>query len=148
MSKDPAFLFYSSDFLTGTMFMSDAQVGKYIRLLCAQHQKGKLSKSDMMKICKRHDEDIFSHFEVDQHGFYFNSRLSEEMVRRKNYSISRRNNRLKKESDKICKTYDGHMETEAETENLLSNTKQISKEDEEFIKEFDIVSINNRNGKI
>ena len=27
-NKDPAFLFYSSDFLTGTMFMSDVQLGK------------------------------------------------------------------------------------------------------------------------
>ena len=51
MAKDPAFLFYPSDFLTGTMFMTDEQVGKYIRLLCAQHQKGHLCE-------KRHDEDM------------------------------------------------------------------------------------------
>ena len=31
-NKDPAFLFYSSDFLTGTMFMSDTQLGKYIKI--------------------------------------------------------------------------------------------------------------------
>ena len=28
VNKDPAFLFYSSDFLTGTMFKSNAQVGQ------------------------------------------------------------------------------------------------------------------------
>ena len=32
MSKDPAVLFYTSDFLTGTMTMNDSQVGQYIRL--------------------------------------------------------------------------------------------------------------------
>ena len=40
MAKDPAFLFYPSDFLTGTMFMSHEQIGIYIRLLCSQHQHG------------------------------------------------------------------------------------------------------------
>ena len=40
MSKDPAILFYTQDFLVGTMMMSDEQVGQYIRLLCLQHQKG------------------------------------------------------------------------------------------------------------
>jgi hypothetical protein len=34
MAKDPAFLFYSNDFLSGTYTMSDDQVGKFIRLLC------------------------------------------------------------------------------------------------------------------
>ena len=45
--KDPAFLFYSSDFLSGTMLMSDEEVGQYIRLLCLQHQKGHLKEKDM-----------------------------------------------------------------------------------------------------
>ena len=58
MSKDPAFLFYSSDFLTGTMFLSDEQVGKFIRLLCVQHQKGRLSEKHMLSICKAYDSDI------------------------------------------------------------------------------------------
>ena len=37
--KDPAFLFYSSDFLSGTMLMTDEEIGQYIKLLCLQHQK-------------------------------------------------------------------------------------------------------------
>ena len=46
-TKDPAFLFYSSDFLSGTFTMTNEQIGKYIRLLCIQHQKYILSE----KIC-------------------------------------------------------------------------------------------------
>lgn len=42
--KDPAFLFYSQDFYTGTVFMTDEQVGKFIRLLCLQHQTGHLNE--------------------------------------------------------------------------------------------------------
>ena len=46
MSKDPAVLFYTSDFLSGTFTMTNEQVGKYIRLLCLQHQKGRLTEKD------------------------------------------------------------------------------------------------------
>ena len=43
MSKDPAILFYTGDFITGTLTMTDDQRGKYILLLCLQHQKGRLT---------------------------------------------------------------------------------------------------------
>ena len=57
--KDPAFLFYSGDFLSGTMLMSDEEVGQYIRLLCLQHQKGHLREKDMISICKECNEEIY-----------------------------------------------------------------------------------------
>jgi len=51
MAKDPAFLFYASDFLTGTMAMSDAEVGQYIRLLCYQHQHGHINHLALHRLC-------------------------------------------------------------------------------------------------
>ena len=120
MAKDPAFLFYTSDFLTGTLTMTDEQVGKYIRLLCLQHQKGELNEKDMLFICKSHDEDIFAKFKnID--GKYFNERLREESIKRIKYSESRRNNKLKKN---ISSTYVKHMENENENEN-----EDINKDD-------------------
>jgi uncharacterized protein YdaU (DUF1376 family) len=117
MSKDPAFLFYTSDFLTGTMTMSNEQVGIYIRLLCLQHQKGALSEKDMYKICSTHDEDIFEKFEIDENGYYYSVRLKEEIEKRKAYSESRRNNRKNKEDIlNTSKTYVQHMENENENE--------------------------------
>jgi hypothetical protein len=56
MAKDPAVLFYTQDFLVGTLTMTNEQVGKYIRLLCLQHQKGKLTLVDLKT--KLNDEDI------------------------------------------------------------------------------------------
>ena len=94
--KDPAFLFYSSDFLSGTMLMTDEEVGKYIILLCLQHQKGHLKEKDMLNICKEFNEDIFSKFKKDDEGNYYNERLEYESNKRKEYSESRRNNRRKK----------------------------------------------------
>ncbi|KKP74706.1 MAG: hypothetical protein UR73_C0037G0015 [candidate division WS6 bacterium GW2011_GWF1_35_23] len=115
MAKDPAFLLYSSDFLTGIMFMSDEQVGKYIKLLCAQHQKGMLAEEDMLNICKTYDKKIFEKFKKTQDGLYYNERLSVEVERRKSYSESRRNNRNSKKSKEhmsnISSTYVKHMET-------------------------------------
>jgi len=127
MSKDPAFLFYSSDWISGTMFLSAEQKGKFIDLLCAQHQKGRLRKKDMLHICKTYDEDVFSKFSQDGDGLYYNEKLEFEQNRRKAYSESRRNNRKKKHNplDNISKTYVEHMETETETKTITINKTEI-----------------------
>ena len=125
-NKDPAFLFYSSDFLTGTMFMSDVQLGKYIKLLCIQHQKGHLSEKDMLNICKRYDKDIFDKFIKDNDGNYYNIRLQKEIDKRRNYSKSRANNRKNKITfENICFSYVKHMENENENINI-NNTSFIN----------------------
>ena len=124
--KDPAFLFYSSDFLSGTMLMTDEEIGQYIKLLCLQHQKGHLKEKDMLNICKTYNEDIFSKFIKDEEGNYYNERLEYESNKRKAYSESRRNNRKKKEEKEtyeedmknICNSYKEHMENENVNENI------------------------------
>jgi hypothetical protein len=42
MSKDPAFLFYSKDWIEGTADLMPDEKGVYIDLLCYQHQRGYL----------------------------------------------------------------------------------------------------------
>jgi len=137
MAKDPAFLFYSSDFITGTLFMSNEQVGSYIRLLCMQHQKGHLTEKDMLYICKSYDEDVFSKFTKDNEGKYYNERCENEINKRKSYSESRANNRKgadnkevkqikeKKHMINISKTYDKHMENEIKNEDVIKNKTVI-----------------------
>ena len=105
MPKDPAVLFYTSDFLTGCALMSMAQRGKYITLLCLQHQQGHLSEEDMLDVCGGYDKKIFSKFEQDEDGLYFNKRMDVESNKRKKYVESRQNN-LKKTSEPIS-----HMES-------------------------------------
>jgi hypothetical protein len=124
MSKDPAFLFYSSDFLTGTLLMSMEQKGKFITLLCIQHQKGHLSQKDMLHICGSYDEDVFTKFQKDEQGKFYNIRLEEEVDKRKAYSESRRNNRKKKEDmNNTSSSYVQHMENENENEDLIEKKK-------------------------
>ena len=95
MAKDPAFLFYSSDFYMGTEEMTDAQVGQYIRLMCLQHQKRRLSEALMKKVMGGViDPCVASKFVHDEDGYY-NLRLDEEAEKRRKYSESRSKNRTK-----------------------------------------------------
>lgn len=136
MAKDPAVLFYTSDFLTGTGLLSDEQVGKYIRLLCYQHQKGILSERDMLNICKSYDEDIWSKFVKSEEGYY-NQRMKEEADKRRNYTESRRQNKLKANKNKdilnICSSYEQHMENANENININDNIN-INNKGKRFIK--------------
>jgi len=120
MAKDPAFLFYTSDFLTGTMLMTDEQVGKYIRLLCLQHQKGRLSEKHMLSVCKTYDEDIYEKFTKDDEYKYYNSRLEDESIKRSKFAQSRRDNAKgkRKPIKKLKKAYAQHMEDVNENENI------------------------------
>ena len=140
-NKDPAFLFYPSDFLTGTMTLDNQAVGAYIRLLCLQHQQGHLKKKDMSIICNTYVEhntnildDIIDKFDVDEQGKYYNARLEEEIYKRFKYAESRRNNRKgsinakAKKDKKICKTYVEHMENVNVNINKDINNSLVIKE--------------------
>lgn len=113
-NKDPAVLFYTSDFLAGTMLLSYEQKGKYIDLLCLQHLNGRLSLEDMLKICGERDPKIFAKFEVDENGLYYNPRMEREAIKRREYSESRRKNKnAKKNISPSCD--DTHNGTYVET---------------------------------
>jgi hypothetical protein len=134
MAKDPAVLFYTSDFLTGTVLMNHEQVGKYIRLLCIQHQKDTLSEKDMFNICGTYDEDVFNKFTKTDDG-YINIRMKEEKEKRSKYCSSRSDNRVKgiknKEDKKKKKTkagkstYDEHMENENTIININKSVNPV-----------------------
>ena len=135
--KDPAFLFYSSDFLTGTMLMTDEQVGKYIKLLCVQHQKGNLTKEHMINICKSYDKDIFDKFRIDENGLYYNERLRIEIEKRSKYCESRRANRISANKDNHMSEHMSthmlvHMENENENININKdiNIKEVKEKKE------------------
>ena len=81
MAKDPALLFYVQDFITGTMFFNYEQKGKYITLLCAQHQHGGLINKDDFNSIAGDDKALRNKFIESDDGFY-NERLMKEMEKR------------------------------------------------------------------
>ncbi len=128
MAKDPAVLFYTSDFLSGTSFFTDEQRGQYILLLCQQHQLGVIPKNHMINICKSSDSLVISKFMVDEHGNYYNKRMREEGEKRAKYCESRGSNKKGHFKNKIIsKSYENHMENENDNGNekvVLSNNSK------------------------
>lgn len=124
MAKNPAVNFYTSDFLTSVSFMSNEQVGAYIKLLCYQHQFGHLSKQQLKTVTQ--DELVLSKFKKDDDNLYFNERMEIEIKKKQNYSESRAKNRSKKntcEKDmkNTCETYEQHMENRNINININKN---------------------------
>jgi hypothetical protein len=92
MAKDPAFLFYSSDFLNGVADLTMEERGQFITLLCLQHQKGTLTDKTIRLSLGSVSVDVLSKFSKDKDGNYYNERLSEEIEKRIQFTESRRNN--------------------------------------------------------
>lgn len=117
MGRDPAVLFYTSDFLTGTSFFSYEERGQYITLLCQQHQAGSIPENHMISVCKSLDSVVAKKFIRDDDGTYYQWRMREETERRSNYCRSRSNNKSGRPPKEIIrKSYDYRMETEDEDE--------------------------------
>lgn len=93
--KDPAFLFYSKDFLTGVADLTMEERGQYITLLCLQHQKGRLTRKLIDLAAPDATADVLSKFEKDEQGNFFNRRLEEEASKRANHSDKQRDRALK-----------------------------------------------------
>jgi len=92
MAKDPAFLFYSSDFLNGVADLTMEERGQFITLLCLQHQKGTLTDKTIRLCLGSVSVDVLSKFTKDKDGNFYNERLMDEIEKRIQFTESRRNN--------------------------------------------------------
>ena len=90
--KDPAFLFYPADWLTGTMGMTFEQKGAYMELLVMQFSVGHMEHHMIGQQVGRIWEGIRCKFIQDDQGRWYNERLEVEQLKRQKYSESRRNN--------------------------------------------------------
>lgn len=136
MAKDPAILFYTSDFLAGTTLFTDEQVGQYIRLLCHQHQNGHLPELHMKNVCRDLCSPVVAKFKRDSDGNFFNERMEQEITKRVSYCDSRRNNISKRynknpQQSSCVPTYVLHMENGNRNRNSISNSSLKREEYEE-----------------
>jgi hypothetical protein len=90
MAKDPAVLFYTSDFLSGTAFFTKQQRGEYITLLCEQHQLWSIPEEHMVEVCSSLESPVVKKFVRDEDGNYYNERMREETVKRRSFCESRK----------------------------------------------------------
>lgn len=109
MAKDPAFLFYPSDWDGGTKLFTRAQKGAYMDLLMCQFHSGHMTSHDVAHVLGQNDFDAMwesklkAKFQQDEDGNFFNQRLEDEQLRRKKWCASRNNNK------QGSNQYNGHM---------------------------------------
>lgn len=95
MSKPPSFQFYAQDFLTGVVYLTNEEVGIYIKMLCKQWTDGKIPKKrlgllvgyewDMLSI------ELKSKFN-EAGGYLINERLEKERLKRDKFHKKQREN--------------------------------------------------------
>lgn len=66
--------------------------GRYITILCLMHQQGRLQEQTISFVVGSISDSLRSKFSIDDDGNWYNSRLEEEVEKRKNFTESRRNN--------------------------------------------------------
>lgn len=121
MAKDPAMLWYWSDWNSGTSLLSRFLKGCYIDILHAQFNNGHLSLEEI-KICLGADfgsswPTLQKKFKQDETGLFFNERLELEINKRKNFSESRRKNVSKRYKPTYVDTSVEHMNIHMENTN-------------------------------
>ncbi len=126
MAKDPAVLFYYTDFLNGTKRMTFDQKGLYIELLCEQcdSKTGSISEEILNFILNSYEpaygdsygEKVLSKFEKDEKGFY-NIVMREHINKRRKYTEGRKEN-LKGTKTKT------HMKLHMEDKNVIEDVNK------------------------
>jgi uncharacterized protein YdaU (DUF1376 family) len=145
MAKDPAFLFYPGDWLGGTLTFSRSHKGAYMDLLMVQFNSGHMALQDVQTVLgetdfsKMWEQKLKAKFTEDAQGKFYNEKLENEILKRKNYTNSRRknlNSEAHKEQHKgtYIKTHmeshmQQHMENENENENENINGSEKPKTD-------------------
>jgi hypothetical protein len=131
MAKDPAFLFYSSDFLSGVSDLTMEERGQYITLLCLQHQKGHLSKKVISLCVGNATADVLQKFSIDKDGLFFSPRLDIEIDKRREHSIKQRQRAIDGWEKRKATANATALPLENENENKDINI-DINKNDEIF----------------
>lgn len=142
MAKDPAFLFYSQDFHTGTATMSFEDRGKYITILCVMHQQGRMKEETICFLVGSVSDMLRLKFKVDENGFWYNERLESEARKRSEFTESRRINGLhggrpkksKASAEPSAKPLGYPMVTHMENENDNEIVIEIIKWSEQILK--------------
>jgi len=131
MAKDPAFLFYPGDYLRDTQCLSERVQVAYDRIMCEHMRNICITQQQLKFFTKKLSEDeieelmmVLSHID----GGYQITWVADSILKRREYSESRRKNRssVKKDSNKISESYVQHMEIE--NENEIENKEVIKNE--------------------
>lgn len=129
MAKDPAFLFFPGDWLGGTMTFTRSHKGAYMDLLMCQHSVGHMSLQEIRQVLGDSDFSemwelvLKRKFKQDEDGKFYNQKLEDEIIKRKNFTESRSKNLSSKPTH-----METHMEPLMENGNGNINSIEIGSE--------------------
>jgi uncharacterized protein YdaU (DUF1376 family) len=109
MAKDPAFLFYPGDYVSGTMGMTFEEKGAYMDLLMLQFNRGHMNTHMIQHTVGHLWDQVKCKFIQDDEGLWYNVRLDIEKDKRKTFTESRRNNIKSKNKATLDTSYETHM---------------------------------------
>lgn len=88
MSKAPAFQFYAQDFLTGCTYLTNEEIGMYVKMLCKQWTDGNIPKKRLGFLVgiewDKFSEELKAKF-TDFGEFIANERLEKEREKKQNF---------------------------------------------------------------
>lgn len=146
INKDPAFLFYSKDFITSTQTMDWEERGKLAYILAIMHQEGRLSEKTLGLLLGNNIPDaIRAKLKRDEQGLWYNSQLEDVIAARAKFINAARENGKKggrpKEKIKVEKNnpkqnpIDNHnkeMELKLEIDNSKLENENFENVEENF----------------
>lgn len=137
--KDPAFLFYPGDWITGTMGMTLEEKGAYLELLVMQFSRGHMTSHMIGLTVGQLFGRIQDKFKQDDDGLWYNERLDYEKEARIRFTQSRRNNlsgtnQYTKKDGHMTSHMGGHKSSHMEDENILYSKKVFKEKKEKSTK--------------
>lgn len=131
--KDPAFLFYSADYLVGVLGMSFEDQGKYMFILANMHQKGRMKEETIRFLVGSISDDLKEKFCIDENQKWYSNRLETEINNRKRFTDSRRANGQKggRKSTKSnsVETEDDNVSNDSQPKNSILTNEFINESD-------------------
>ena len=126
MAKDPAFLFYPGDYVSGTMGMTFEEKGAYMDLLMLQFNRGHMNTHMIQHTVGHLWDQVKCKFIQDNEGLWYNVRLDVEKEKRKTFTESRRNNMKPKDKPSYEPPYETHMQhhMDSHMENVNENINE------------------------
>ena len=125
--KDPAILWYPSDWISGTMGMTLEEKGAYMEVLMMQFSRGHMTSQMVGQLIGQKWDAVKHKFVQDENGLWYNERMDMEKEKRKRYVDTRKNNL--KGFNQYTKNKGGHMggrlTSHMENENEIENKSII-----------------------
>ena len=124
--------FYPNEFISETMFLAPAEIGMYIKILCAVFIHGRLELEQIVSLCGGVSEEVLSLFERDELGRYYKQKMEQECEKRESYLKAKNEKKAASEKRKSERAAEKARKAENNT-HTYGIYENVSLSDEEYM---------------